>query len=192
MELENLEVGRESKWVKGVRVSEMAVEGYNSVWVDAGLVEALEVCRALGYRSAQSCSGLKEDHKEKEVTRGGYIAWFAEDLSVGQKEAIEMAARAAGLECKESELFFLPGVVVRADKLMDGTSEGVVRQEATKRTNQAWGIEKRPEGEEFMDWLRERDDLLEAIKKTHGGTAISTDEAGRAAWKAFAEALLSE
>src|ERR1700694_5742479 len=117
VERRELEVERVAVWSKGVRVSELVVEGKSWGWVDAGIAETLERINMAGYRSAQSCSGLKEDHERKTSTSGGYIAWFAADLSAVQIKAIERAAKASGLAFMRSDLFFLPAVSVRASKL---------------------------------------------------------------------------
>ena len=134
-----LEVTRVVKWSEGVQVSELVVDAKSWGWVDAGLCEVLEKINQAGYQSAQSCSGLKADHEHKETTRGGYIAWFLDDLNEGQVRKIEVAASKAGLDFKVADLFFLPAVTVRADRLADGTREIEVREEATRVTNREWG-----------------------------------------------------
>ena len=185
------ELERAVEWKKGVRRSEIVVEGKSKVWADAGLAGVLEDINAAGYQSAQSCSGLQRDHERKKTTTGGYISWFASDLNEQQIKRIEAAANRAGLEFKHSDLFFLPAVSVRADKLADGSIEAGLKRQATQVTNQAWGISERPsEIKEFMVWLKQRNELVRREAEAHGGLALKTDEAVEAAWECFREALL--
>jgi hypothetical protein len=184
------ETERVSEWRKGVQVSEMVVAGKTLGWVDAGLASVLEDINAAGYQSAQSCSGLQQDHEHKTSTTGGYIAWFAADLNEQQVERIKQAAAIAGLEFRHSDLFFLPAVSVRSDRLMDGTSQESVRLKATQETNAAWGVLAMPNGNEFLEWLYERDERRRLDIEARGGLAIKTDEDLMAAWASFAEALV--
>jgi hypothetical protein len=187
---DELEVMRVVRNSRGVQTRELVVDGKSWGWVDAGLAEVLERINKAGYQSAQSCSGLQRDHEHKQTTTGGYISWFASDLNEEQVEAIEVAASKAGLVCKHSDLFFAPAISVRAEWLKDGSSTEDARLEASAKTNAEWGVDKRPDDERAMAWLKRQGALwLEGIKQ-RGGLAINTDEAQERAWTDFADALL--
>ena len=157
--------------------------------VDASLAAHLARINAAGYRSVQSCSGLRKDHPG-EGAGHGYIAWLRADLDVDKASAIMRAAQAAGLEESHGDIFFQPALSVHNSLLADGTRERSIRLEANAITCAEMGCTDIPSGEGFLPWLEQRNSVLERLARAHGGQAIKTDAQIARAWGTFTAALL--
>lgn len=70
--------------------------------VDRGIVDLVTKLNKAGYKTADSCSGMREDHPRGPRVLQGYLSFKKKDLTAAQQGKIKTAARAAGLEIGET------------------------------------------------------------------------------------------
>jgi hypothetical protein len=71
-------------------------------WIDRGIADLITKLNKTGYKTAASCSGMREDHPRGPRRLEGYISFNKKDLTTEQQGKIETAAKTAGLRVWES------------------------------------------------------------------------------------------
>ena len=115
----------------GLNPLETEVKGIGKV--DQGVARLISTLNKRGYRTAYSCSGLEEDHRDDtENCTGGYISWIKEWLTPKQITKIKDAAKHAGMDIVDRKK--LNEIDVRPDILV------VLREslQTDKAKKQAW------------------------------------------------------
>lgn len=169
--------------VEEVYMSEALIPGAG--FVEAGIAHVLERLNELGYKTAQSASGLAAD-KEGRKPGGGYIAFFQKDLTEPQIEALCIAAEAAGLTFRRSDgksMLHQPSVTVRTSMTKAGVSHGDLQRIVWKELEDEYGEERPPErGDRYWERIAE-------LVDEHGSMRDDNDLWIRGAWQRFIEAL---
>ena len=173
----------------GVRVSKT---GNEFDGVDAGIADVLESTNKMGYKSAQSMSGMNADYANSGRGGDGYIAYFKKDLSDQQISDIEKAAKKAGLSFKIQDtkkgdlgLFLQDSVSVRTSVTRSGKSKDELLKEASKLAGVEIG---KYNAKEFLQRIDKRDIILEDLIKKNGGIDES-DKHIREMWEKFHDTL---
>jgi len=70
--------------------------------VDRGIADLVTKLNKAGYKTATSCSGMRENHPRGPRILQGYLSFEKKDLTAEQQEEIKTAARAVGMEVRET------------------------------------------------------------------------------------------